>query len=176
MTKLIINFISSQKAITLTSLVVTIIVLIILAGVSINLTSGKNGIIEKTNQEALAIDKTILYQDLQQQLIEYYMSDDSTEDIFNFLIHNGYLTQINDKIYIVNVDNISDYSIKSGNGTYNNIYKDVYIIQIDDYSSKEFPLYYYDATGTSNLIGILGKNIRRNFFYSFWLLANLEWW
>ena len=47
------NKLKSKKGITLVALVVTIVVLLILAGVSINAVLGDNGIIKKANQAIL---------------------------------------------------------------------------------------------------------------------------
>ena len=52
----------SNKGITLVSLVVTIIVLIILAGVSINLVLGENGIITRAKQEKTKAEQATLLQ------------------------------------------------------------------------------------------------------------------
>ena len=46
------NKLKNKKGITLIALVVTVVVLIILAGVSINAVLGDNGIIKKANQAA----------------------------------------------------------------------------------------------------------------------------
>ena len=47
------NKLKNKKGITLIALVVTVVVLIILAGVSINAVLGDNGIIKKANQAAM---------------------------------------------------------------------------------------------------------------------------
>ena len=59
----------NQKGITLVSLVVTIIILIILAGISINILLGNNGIITKAIQSK---ENTILAQEELKNLNELY--------------------------------------------------------------------------------------------------------
>ena len=46
------NNLKSQKAITLISLVITIIILLILAGITITTLTGKNGILEKSQHSS----------------------------------------------------------------------------------------------------------------------------
>ena len=73
-----------NKGITLIVLVLTIIVLLILAGVSINMLTGQNGILTRT---AEAKDKTDSSQDLEylklkatESLTDYYQGNDSIEE------------------------------------------------------------------------------------------------
>ncbi|MBO5478384.1 MAG: hypothetical protein J6A04_01500, partial [Clostridia bacterium] len=47
-----------EKGVTLTALVITIIVVLILAGITINLTVGQDGIITKAQQAAKEMKKT----------------------------------------------------------------------------------------------------------------------
>ena len=55
----------SEKGITLIALVVTIVVLLILAGVSINLIIGDNGIITKAKQAASATEEASAKNDME---------------------------------------------------------------------------------------------------------------
>ena len=88
--------IKNEKAITLIALVVTIIVLIILAGVSINLLLGQNGIIKKAQEakkeqeigeilEKLELKKAELAIDTKGTLIlsEYIEKIQNDEDMKN---------------------------------------------------------------------------------------------
>ena len=47
------NIVSSEKAVTLVALVVTIVVLLILAGVSIAMLTGDNGLINQAQEERI---------------------------------------------------------------------------------------------------------------------------
>ena len=60
----------NQKGITLIALVVTIIVLIILAGISINLLLGDNGIIKKAQDAGIAQEKADIIEQIQLQITE----------------------------------------------------------------------------------------------------------
>ena len=66
--KLKINKFKNSKGITLIALVVTIIVLIILAGISINLILGDNGIITKAQLAKQAQEKTKIIENLQLEI------------------------------------------------------------------------------------------------------------
>ena len=74
-----------ESAISLISLVVTIIVLLILAGITINLISGSEGIVGRTesavkkHEEASTLENTIL-NDYETKIKEY-SNDESTEEI-----------------------------------------------------------------------------------------------
>ena len=71
----------SQKGITLVSLVVTIIILIILAGISINTLLGENGIITRAKQAKE--NMTLAQQEEQQQLNQLYTQWELGGDIGN---------------------------------------------------------------------------------------------
>lgn len=77
-----------QKGITLVSLVITIIVLLILAGVSISLFVGNNGILNRTKNANLVREKAIA-----QQEVELSISDAQiayfTESILNTSVGKG---------------------------------------------------------------------------------------
>ena len=81
----------NKKGITLIALVVTVVVLIILAGVSINAVLGNNGIIKKANQAASvtkeAINRTIL---------EFYLTNDyeTLEDFLKAKAEDGSIDSV----------------------------------------------------------------------------------
>ena len=72
-----------QKGITLIALVVTIIVLIILAGVSINMLVGENGIITQSQRAEEDYSKSEVKEKVELALNEY-MIEKSTEEDSNF--------------------------------------------------------------------------------------------
>ena len=114
-----------NKGITLIMLVITIIVLIVLASVSINLILGKNGIIENAKQ-AKEIDaeqnaKEKLESELASLLIEKETTSNYSEEYFNdYLIQKGFV--VNGDIVIINgyqfkVDkNIPEIVVSLGKG------------------------------------------------------------
>ena len=68
--------IKNSKGITLVALVVTIIVLIILAGISINLVLGENGIITRAKEASKAQEVSEIKEDLQMKIMAKQASDD----------------------------------------------------------------------------------------------------
>ena len=125
---------SSQKGITLIALVITIIILIILAGISIRLVLGEDGIVQKVQQAALKTEMATLYEDLQQKVLTQYVeyqTNQGSNDYLNFLITEGYVVEepVEDNAYVVTVEAVLGRNLKSGNGTYP---KDVYVIKVED--------------------------------------------
>lgn len=53
--------VKTQKGITLIALIITVIVMLILAGVAINMTIGDNGIFRKSQEGAYIYQYTIIY-------------------------------------------------------------------------------------------------------------------
>ena len=76
---------NSSKGITLVALVVTIIVLIILAGVSINLVLGENGIITKAKQAKEMMEIASLKEKLELNKTELLLSSDYTFNLQNYI-------------------------------------------------------------------------------------------
>ncbi len=101
----------NQKGITLVALVVTIIVLLILAGVSLSLVAGSNGIMTRTvaardkNEIATAKERgEMAIAELQMEWYEgYYANGDRSE---NFATLNAYMKNKSKKMgdYTVTVD------------------------------------------------------------------------
>ena len=73
-----------DKGITLIALVVTIIVLLILAGISINALAGQNGILSRTikakNDSEIASDLEYLQIEATSELIDYYQGNDNQSE------------------------------------------------------------------------------------------------
>ena len=106
---------TNEKGITLIALVVTIVVLLILAGVSINMLTGQNGII---NRAAKAKEETNTSQDLEylqlkatEALTDYYQGNDTTgEDDY---ILNKWAADTNSKIKVNKTDKTFKYNGKT---------------------------------------------------------------
>ncbi len=62
----------NQKGITLIALVITIIVLLILAGVSIAMLTGENGILTQATDAAVATDKAAVIESIDMELMALY--------------------------------------------------------------------------------------------------------
>ena len=67
-----------ESAITLVALIVTIIVLLILAGITITLTVGRNGLLDKVQQASIENEKAEI-----QEIIQLVIMDIETELLSN---------------------------------------------------------------------------------------------
>ena len=82
---------NNKKGITLIALVVTVIVLIILAGVSINAVLGDNGIIKKANQAASVTKEAEVKEAINRTILEFYLTNDyeTLEDFLKAKAEDG---------------------------------------------------------------------------------------
>ena len=128
-----------KSGITLISLVVTIVVLLILAGVSINLILGENGIISKANLAVVMTENSTVLEAIKLKTTYYYMS--SQNDIKLALKNDSLINEDG----VVDTSTLLGHSLKTGNGSGN---KDVYVVE-------ENNLYYYEKDGTKKDLGIL---------------------
>ena len=131
----------NSKGITLIALVITIIVLLILAGISISMLSGDNGLLNRT---AEARERTIhanVFEQLQLEELAY-LTDKSTSRDTSTLI--GYLQSksiIGNEIgedtgkYQINVTALLGSKQSLGNGDATNELKDVYMLEKQNVSS-----------------------------------------
>ena len=80
-----------MKGITLVALVVTIVVLLILAGVSINTVLGDDGIIKKAKEAAAATKQASAEEEMNRLVLEYQLakSDENFEDFLQEKINEG---------------------------------------------------------------------------------------
>lgn len=134
-----------ESGITLIALVVTIVVLIILAGVSISMLTGENGIITQAQQASIKNDNGMVFEALRLKLSQYLSENEGeyTKDKLELLRDDSIIDGNN----VVNVLELVDQSLKTGEGSNN---KDVYVIE-------ENHLYYYDKTGNKTDLGDLGN-------------------
>ena len=94
-----------ENGITLIALVVTIIVLIILAGVSINLVLGENGIIERAKYSKEISEEKSAKEKLEMELGSLSINKETNEGYSdeicdNYLLDKGFI--VNDNIVISN--------------------------------------------------------------------------
>ena len=114
------------KGITLIALVVTIIVLLILAGVAISLTIGQNGIITRAQTAVIINENASVYEQLQLKIADYQMDNIETGNnlaILDRLKTDGYVNEDNS----VNVANLMGRSMQTGNGSIAD--GDVYVLE-----------------------------------------------
>ena len=82
---------NNKKGITLIALVVTVVVLIILAGVSINAVLGDNGITKKANQAASVTKEAEVKEAINRTILEFYLTNDyeTLEDFLKAKAEDG---------------------------------------------------------------------------------------
>lgn len=80
-----------EAGITLIALVVTIVILIILAGVSVNMAIGKNGLIDQSEKLYDNYDKAAVKEDLKTIVLQYKIekNGDLTQTLQEYLLANG---------------------------------------------------------------------------------------
>ena len=90
------NKLKNKKGITLIALVVTVVVLIILAGVSINAVLGDNGIIKKANQAASVTKEAEVKEAINRTILEFYLTEDyeTLEDFLNAKVTEGKIDSV----------------------------------------------------------------------------------
>ena len=119
---------NNKKGITLIALVVTVVVLIILAGVSINAVLGDNGIIKKANQAASVTKEAEVKEAINRTILEFYLTDDyeTLEDFLKAKAEDGSIDSVTKNAdgtltvkkgdYSVTVENKTNFSGGSGSG------------------------------------------------------------
>ena len=131
--------------ITLIALVVTIVVLLILAGVSISMLTGENGIITQAQQASIKNDNGTVLEALRLKLSQYLSENEGkyAKDKLELLKDDNIIDENN----VVNVLELVEQKLDTGNGSNN---KDVYVIEDNN-------LYYYDKKGNKTNLGDLGN-------------------
>ena len=118
----------NKKGITLIALVITMVVLIILAGVSINAVLGDNGIIKKANQAASITKEAEVKEAINRTILEFYLTNDyeTLEDFLKAKAEDGSIDSVTKNAdgtltvkkgeYSVTVENKTNSSNGSGSG------------------------------------------------------------
>ena len=144
------NYAKKQKGITLVALVVTIVVLLILAGVSLNMVLGENGIVVKAKESLVKSDNANVSDSLK-MLVASYIADDQGRgevDTIEKLKEAGIIDNNN----IVNVSALIERKLGTGNGSGKN---DVYVIE-------DNTLYYYNKNEEQTDLGEIDNNEKQN--------------
>lgn len=161
------KMIRKEKGITLIALVVTIVVLLILAGVSINLVIGNNGIISKAKEAKIATEQSTVFENLKLEEQNYYIEKSTQEtdkDLLTHLRDKGLI----DQNQVVNVKKIGN-NFSTGNGTIEtgDIYKvenkeeavakvaGVDNVKVASTTSIEYVVKYYDKDLNAKILGEL---------------------
>ena len=160
------EFLIKSKGITLIALVVTIIVLLILAGVAINLAIGNNGIFTRAQDATIRHENASVYEQLQFIIADYQMNDvenNTSTDILSKLIADGYVNED----HTLNVEPLMGRSMNTGNGNLEQ--GDVYVIEqsqktassiiSDSNNSIGYYLIYYNEDKTEINLGLAFENM-----------------
>ena len=139
-----------EKGITLIALVVTIVVLLILAGVSISMITGENGIITQAQDTKLVTERASLREKLQLDAVAE--TDKDSLEVFKNL---GYIVGENNQ---VKVEAIPDLQLTTGKGTNG---KDIYTIEIQE---NKYQLIYTDKNENRIEVGEVGQVGKENPF------------
>lgn len=119
------------EGVTLLVLVITIVVLMILAGVSINVTLRDNGIIKKVQNSANLTRESEAKEIIQRIVMEFYLTNDyeTLKDFLNDKVLKGKIDKVEENTdgtlnvwkdnYSVTVDNKTNSSSSNGNGNDN---------------------------------------------------------
>ena len=131
------------SGITLIALVVTIIVLLLLAGISIQMLSGNNSILTRAEEASRETIHTNVYEQLQLKATDYFIKKNlgtATEDTLIEYLQNGTKPIISEELgeeglgkYQIYVQNLLGTTQKYGKGTASGsdttAYKDVYMLE-----------------------------------------------
>ncbi len=163
-----------EKGITLIALVVTIVVLLILAGVTITFVLDDGGILNMAKEAALAQDNAQIADALQLEASNCFMENIGNNTSLS-LIDYLKTKQIIDGNNVINVKNLLGTELSTGKGTFENK-KDIYVleengkvaanttrlasikmVQLAEESKnvKTYSVVYYDKSGNGKVIGNL---------------------
>lgn len=134
-----------RKGITLVALVITIIVLLILAGVTISLVIGENGLINKSKETEKITFETEVSEAIELKLaeLEIEKTEKGGKVKITDLLEEGYVNEEG----VVNIRKLLGKTGKYGNGTDK---KDVYAIENNE-------LWYYDKNGEGKKLSKLSN-------------------
>ena len=134
-----------NKGITLVALIITVIVLLILAGVTISLVIGENGVINKSKETA----KTTFEKDVQESLelaiadLEISKTESGEKVEITDLLEKGYINEEG----VININKLLGKKGQYGNGANK---QDVFIIENNE-------LWYYEKNGDGKKISKLSN-------------------
>lgn len=156
-----------ERGITLIALVVTIVVLLVLAGVSINLVLGNNGLITKSKEAKTATVHSQVYDAMQLEAQSYFIEKiegSYTGTLTGYLNRNASKPIINND-GIINVANLLGSTLSLGNGTSIDG-GDVYVLEQRQITAStttenltlDYYLVYYDKNNNETVLGKISKN------------------
>ena len=149
------------KGITLIALVVTIIVLLILAGIALNLTIGQNGIFSRAQEAVVVNENASIYEQLKMVVVDYEIDaveSKNNQAVIERLKTDGYVNSDN----TLNVEKLMGRKMQTGNGNTEN--GDIYVLEqregTEENTSEEsnyYLIYYNDQKKERNLGLVIGN-------------------
>ena len=145
------NYAKKQRGITLIALVVTIVILLIVSGISLNIVLGNNGIITKAQEAKIENNHSTVLETLQMESSNYDMKYLDEEDSISLI---SYLKQkqIIDSNLEVNVEKLLGKKLSTGNGSG---VDDVYVIE-ENVEDNSYELVYKKSKKTDKNLGLIG--------------------
>ena len=168
----------NNKGITLISLVVTIIVLIILAGISISLVFGERGIITKAKEQKVIQTKAEILEQLELQKTSVLNYDTLYTDLWKYIEHIKEEDLGDHKVTeVIKIDDANAEIVIDGKYIYkvaqieNNV-----VINAEGYIEELDPQIdsFIVKSKATNKIEVEAK-VRRAEKYEFWILKNGNW-
>lgn len=145
-----------NKGITLIALVLTIIILIILAGITLNIVLDQDGIINKTQEARLKIDNADVVEAINLKFSEYKIEiaeKMGTESFMKYLEKKGIIADNG----TINTQTLLSKTMSTGNGDGT---KDVYKIEkVNNTSLTELNIVYYNEEETPNILQTISASI-----------------
>ena len=142
------KILKGNRGITLMALVITIIVLLILAAISIATLTGRNGLTTKANTARMLTVHQHLYEELKLKEVEYVRENQLgkyDDNLISYFLKNGYIEEMDGiEGYIINVPTLTGSKLELGNGTDGK--KDVYKLEEigeGNTTEKEYNIMYY---------------------------------
>ena len=125
------NIFKQKKGITLIALVITIIVLLILAGISILMLSGDNSILKKTTEAKVKTIHSTVLEQMQLEASAYTVDKTTGKNsisLIDYLKSKSIISDISgeENKWVINVTTLLGSNQSMGNGTYPN---DVYVLE-----------------------------------------------
>ncbi len=145
---------NNVKGITLIALVVTIVILLILAAISINVIIGEDGIINQTKLTKVKQNHAEVSDQIQVIAADYYGKRvmEQEEGLIDYLKNK----EIIDDNKVINVEKLLSMELSTGNGTNK---KDTYVLEKveneDEAIEEIYDIIYYDENGRPEKIGNL---------------------
>lgn len=149
--------IKKERGITLIALIITVIVMLILAGVAINVTIGDNGIFKKTADTVIIHENASVYEQLCLKIVDDELGDrieNTQTEKLSKLKSDGYMNED----FSVNANVVTKSSMKTGKGNIGS--GDVYVLETLEGNEAEYYLMYYnDKKEKKNLGKVFGVEV-----------------